>query len=367
MSLFRYNGMWYRYRIRKFVYDKHADLYGSSSERASRLIKSSFSHRNCYLLIILSVALFFISAMYIDITRFNFLSLKIDNAKTIIDQRTSNIATIISISLVVIGFLINNLAIKSPTTYKLLFKKSFLYFTIYFILTTIGCCILISLFRDTLTEFVFTRFVIAASYLVIIVLVFIGILFRKILLFTNEKVIAGMMKDELLHESRLVLRKGLIKKYSAEHYPALFNGSAQKEFHSVSLDDLVGGKVQLASSFDPVEYELKDVNILMLKIYLTIKKRNTADLFYSSLALDEPIDAQKEIIWSNEKPNKSLAKWFLRKSLVIKKIVEPKEEDTYRKEFDQKIVQLAEESKYQNLSLYLDAILNIYELQMKNQ
>ena len=41
--------------------------------------------------------------------------------------------------------------------------------------------------------------------------------------------------------------------------------------------------------------------------------------------------------------------------------------DAYRKEFDEKIVQLAEEGKYQNLENTLQAYIELYDLQMKNQ
>lgn len=367
MNIFRYNDMWYRHRMKKMVYQKHKDLRDSNWKKLFWLLKGVFGHKNCYIPIILGVLIFFLVATQIDISWMNFLELEFNADKAIIDQRTSNIATIISINLVVVGFLINNLAIKSPTTYRLLFQKSFLYFTVYFTLTTIGFCILISLYRDTVSDFVFTRLVIAASYLVIIVLVLIGILFRKILLFTNEKVISAMMKDELLYESRVSLRKVLINKYSTEQYYKLFEAYAEREFQTISLADFLGKNIEEEEFIPQEEYEIIDVNVWLMKIFLKWKKSKTDDIYYTDLSLDMSINKNKEIIWSNDKPNKYFAKWILSKCIVTRKKKETKQVDTYRKEYDQKILQLAEESKYQNLELQLDAILSVYELQMKNK
>ena len=42
----------------------------------------------------------------------------------------------------------------------------------------------------------------------------------------------------------------------------------------------------------------------------------TSDIYFSRLILDEPVSTEKEIIWSNQKPNNKFQKWILRQSLV---------------------------------------------------
>lgn len=122
--------------------NKYFGLYGKAFEKVqkdhSQLLdhgwgtffrKSSdfLSNRNNWYVIFLLVGICFAIPFVLNCEFLNVITISEKTLNILVDQRTTNIATIISISLVVVGFLINNLAVKSPTTYKLLFKKSLLY------------------------------------------------------------------------------------------------------------------------------------------------------------------------------------------------------------------------------------------------
>jgi hypothetical protein len=358
---------WFRYRVIKVLREKHPNLFQSKVKSIIGKIANLFTHKNSWALIGPLIVAYFVVAPYFPVPIAMELELK--NAELIIDQRTSNIAAIVSMSLVVVGFLINNLAVKSPTTYKLLFKNSLLYFTIYMTLSTIGCFMIVSLLRDELSGFVFTRLVIAASYLALTVLFLIGYLFRKIVLFTNEKVIATLLKKELLQEGVKKLRKILIRQYSEEMYPKLFRDFALPEFR-FSLDNIFGANISVADADEMPNVKPRtviDLNIWILCTLIFIKRLFTKDIYFSKVTLEVEMDNNSNIIWSNEKPNGKLFNWLLRRCMRTKKIDEKVDEDEYRKEFDLKIVQLAEEGKYQNLELTLEAYIDLYDLQMTNQ
>jgi len=369
MNIFTYNNAWLKYRVLNKIQTDHKGLFVSKVQIFKNTFRNLFTHKNCWILVLLSVIVCFAIAPFVQVSFFNFLTLNFDSAKIIVDQRASNIATIISISLVVVGFLINNLAVKSPITYKLLFKRSLLYFTIYLTLSTIGCFIMASLLRDTLGEFAFTRIVITGCYLALAILFLIGYLFRKIIHFTNEKMIAGMLKEELLAEGQRKMKAILIKQYSGKLYPTLFKNFATQEFQ-ITLENLLGSNIEFTEVDDVETVEiriLKDVNILVLQFYLWLKSKSTKDIFFTRLVLDEHIEKGKEIIWSNEKPNNKFYKWLLRNSVLTAKVTNAIDTDMYRKEFDQKIIRLAEESKYQNLEITLEAYIELYDLQITNQ
>ncbi|MFN3752568.1 hypothetical protein [Flavobacterium sp.] len=226
-----------------------------------------------------------------------------------------------------------------------------------------------SLLRDTLGEFAFTRIVITGCYLALAILFLIGYLFRKIIHFTNEKMIAGMLKEELLAEGQRKMKAILIKKYSGQLYPTLFKNFATQEFQ-ITLENLLGANIEFTEVDDVETVEiriLKDVNILVLQFYLWLRSKSTKDIFFTRVVLDEHIEKGKEIIWSNEKPNNKFYKWLLRNSVLTAKVTNAIDTDMYRKEFDQKIIQLAEESKYQNLEITLEAYIELYDLQITNQ
>ena len=217
MRFLTYGNASLRCRVRRHIKDKHKEVIKSPVKKTRSFLQWAFTHQSCWIAVVILVGLFFFTAPLINIDAINFLHLEPKNAEIIVDQRTSNIATVISISLVVVGFLINNLAVKSSTTYKLLFRKSYFYFAIYLTLSTIACFIITSLLRDTIGDFAFSRIVIAGTYLTLFILALIGYLFRKIIQFTNEKMIASMLRDELLEEGRKKLNFILMKQYSEKY------------------------------------------------------------------------------------------------------------------------------------------------------
>ena len=302
----------------------------------------------------------------------NCLDFDVALAKSIIDQRTTNIAAITSISLVVVGFLLTNLALKSPLTIKILFKESYLYLTVYLVFSTIICLILLSTFRDTLDPYVFTRTVLAGTYLCILILILIGYLFSNIIRFTDEKHISGLLKKELLNEGKEQLKLLFLKKYSAEIYSDFASKKCTLYIFELSLPNFFSGNftVSKASPDDQENYRiLKDVNLMFLSVFMFIKKLNKKNtLNFKPLKINESFDYNEDMIWTNSNSNSRFEKWFLKKSMIVSKDFEIKKENsTYRNEFDKMIIELAEENKYKKLESTLDAYLDLYKLQILNQ
>lgn len=202
MSLFNNNNIWLRHRAKRKIKKNHTDLFNPIDATLINGFLNFISERKNWFWIFLFVLLCFFIPTCVNFEALNILKIDITTVKGIVDQRTTNLATIISISMVVVGFLINNLAVKSPITYKLLFKKSLLYLTIYLTLSTIFCFIIASTLRDTIPEFQYIRLVLGGTYLCLLILFIIGYLFRKIIHFTSEKEITKMLAKELLNEGK---------------------------------------------------------------------------------------------------------------------------------------------------------------------
>lgn len=119
-----------------------------------------------------------------------------------------------SLTLVVVGFLINNLAVKDPITYRLLFRKAFIYPVTYLILSTVGAFIFVSTLKDQISEYFFVRIVTAGTYLVFLVLFLIGMLFRKVITFANKDVLIEILQGELLNEFKMQFYDIMLNCYS---------------------------------------------------------------------------------------------------------------------------------------------------------
>lgn len=376
MKFHRNNKIWLSHRAEKYIKNNHQGLYNTIFDNVKLTLENNLCGRKNWPTVVLAVLIFFgLSGFNPECLSFlNFLDFDAALAKSIIDQRTTNIAAITSISLVVVGFLLTNLALKSPITIKILFKESYLYFTIYLVFSTIICLILLSSFRDTLNAYTFTRAVLAGTYLCILILILIGYLFSNIIRFTDEKHISGLLKKELLNEAKEELKLLLLKKYSAEIYKDFASKNCAPYIFELSLTNLLSANITVSKSTggdgDQENYRiLKDVNLMFLALYIFIKKLNKKNVLnFKPLTINESFNYNDDMIWSNSKTNSRFEKWFLKNCMVVSKDFKIKtEKNTYRNEFDKMIIELAEENKYRKLESTLDAYLDLYKLQMINQ
>jgi hypothetical protein len=98
---------WLRGRVKKVLHQEHAELFMPWWKQISSRIFEFCLHKDRWWLVAAIVSLCFYLSMFIPIEKVPFLFITQETAKILVDQRASNIATIISITLVVVGFLIN--------------------------------------------------------------------------------------------------------------------------------------------------------------------------------------------------------------------------------------------------------------------
>lgn len=374
MKFIRYSNIWLLHRSEKHIRKQHKELYLPFFICHMTACIDHFCKRNNWLSVFLLVLAFFGASRYLNFEILNFLDFDSNLAKAVVDQRTTNIAAIISMSLVVVGFLITNLASKSPITLKLLFKESRLYFTLYLTFSTISCFIILSTFRETLDDFVFTRAVLAGTYLCIIILIVIGYLFRKIIYFTDDKHIAKMLKKELLNEAKEKLKLQLLKKYSREIYIRFASRRCTQYEFQINLPLLLSPNFTVTAANNEAEEtevyrELKNVNLLLLKFYIYMQKRKKENtVSFKSVSLNETFNYNEDLLWVNDRKNSKLSKWFLKFCLLTERDNAKKAAlNAYRNEFDKMILESAQENKYGKLEVTLEAYLDLYKLQMKHQ
>lgn len=202
MGIFN-NKNWISKRVNSYLKMNHKSLYEPFHKNFLITTFNFLSEKEQWWFVLLFVLSVFGIGSFITFESLQFITLTSETSKILVDQRTTNVATIISITLVVVGFLINNLAVKSEITYKLLFKSSFLYPTIYLTLSTIGSFIIVSTIRDTsIPNFNYSNAVIAGTFLVFLILLLIGFLFRTIIQFTNDREIANLLHRQFIKEAK---------------------------------------------------------------------------------------------------------------------------------------------------------------------
>jgi hypothetical protein len=375
MAFFRSNNNWLRFRVKYRIRNNHPDLFEPNLKSTLNKFKDFISAKEQWWIILSTVILIFAICPLLSFHPIDFVKISDETARQLVDQRTTNIATIISITLVVVGFLINNLAVKSSLTYRLLFKKSLLFPTIYLTLSTIACFIITSTLRDTTMQyFDFSGTVLAGTYLVFVILFLIGFLFRTIIQFTNEKRIATMLHDQLMKEAKINMKENLIRKYSGEEYLNTVKLAGAQMYSFADLSDLIAGIEAIESPTDEIKaiqpsyMILYDINLTKIKRFIERKRKKSEKVLFRKLEINTLTTEKDNFIWDKEISNSKKNKNYLKGTLELRNPPSVEQDSmACKKYFENKIEEMSEESKYKSLLPILESYLQLYELQMKNQ
>lgn len=301
------------------IKEHHSELLVSIKQTNTTAYLNFLISRNSWILIVpFSMVVLFVLPV-LDVEFLNLIELSSDSAKIIIDQRVANIAVIISITMVIVGFLINNLAIKDAYVYSLLFKHSFLYPIIFFILSVIGCMFLISLMRDIMSlnsMRYFANVTIAATYLAIMILGLIGFLFTKIVNFTDREKINKLVEKELLKEIESTIYTTLIQKYSR----AIFDIFMKKK--NVSRIFSHGSPIYFGEKKINEEFEIADIDLPILDRLTTTKISELVEYYnlrYYLVGLNEKLSITNNSYFEIEEDKISRKTNSILKSALKKK------------------------------------------------
>jgi hypothetical protein len=334
-----------------------------------KFLQNFVSESDQWWFVVLLVLMLFSISPIINFHFLNFIKIDYKTATLIVDQRTTNIAAIISITLVVVGFILNNLAVKSPLVYGLLFKKSLLYPIIYLTLSVIGVFIAISTLRDTLSPFVFTRLVLAGTYFSILILILIASLFRKILFFSNEKEIEKMLNEELINEAKENTKRYITEKYSEKIFTSIMQEKGAKEYdwsyswnHSTQIN-IAENEDTIQSKKKPKELLVYDLNLETFSNFIENKKDDGTILF-KKLSLEKIVNNTDDFVWSENSTNTKQEKTKLLRGLVFKNITKKLKDDyALRKFYDEKFEKLSELDNHRSMEQVLESYLKLYEIQ----
>ena len=204
-------------QITDFAKEKFRDVFPRDIHRLFISFKNKISSKHSWRIVIWIPFLLFIIGQLFHPGFLQFIPLPKETAMIIIDQRTTNLATIFSITLVVIGWLITNISIKEAISYNLLFKKTYIYPIFYYIIALIGCMMLCSLFRHW--EMLNIRdAIISITYMILFALVCITFLFVRLIKVVGQNFFYIALESEIMKEIKSKAKKAIIFKKSNSLY-----------------------------------------------------------------------------------------------------------------------------------------------------
>lgn len=280
-----------------------------------------------------------------------FIVLDWETVKLLIESRITTIVTIISMTLAVTGLLLSNLAIKNNLTYELMFRRSGLYFIIYFALSSIIILISISMLRNTLDPVVFGRLVLAAGYICLLVIFGIGFLFRIIVEFTTPKSIEAHLRKALFEEYKANLCYDLLKNYSLDEFRFIMEKANIKELSTLE-------RLHAESQNKDEEMFIEDIRLDVLKKIIRTVEQPSA-VSYILIGIN-----------THTKHHKSFLNLIDSSTLSSCLVLQPSKgrnsiERQYFKYFSDKLDEYSKEGKHERVAEILDIFVEMYGIEFR--
>lgn len=366
MQLLRNDNNWLRYRTLKKLKQLHPDLlrHEGLGNTFRRKLRSANSYWSIFFIVLTFLAIAGLSGLYLNQI---FDSLFEPDSKTVIDSRLSNIIVSMSITLVVVGFLMNNLAVKESISYKVLFTHSYLYPIIYFTLITIGCLILVTSLSKIFCPKILDGVAIASVALTVIILFLIATLFRKIIRFTDHNTIALLMGEELLFILTKELKELWIRNISQQLFRSQMTayGLTEKGLTNLLLNLYNQPQGSNTDKTSEPQKEISDINLTKILQFVQRKQTSSPNLEFLPLAIGTHYGSSDNYIFDplNKNATKETAK--LENYLILKTPVED-EYSSFMRYFNEKVINAIKQQDSLTLRKYLDTYLKVYELKMNH-
>lgn len=150
--------------------------------------------------------------IYFDVPFLHFIPIKATTAIELLEQRTGQLATLVSLALVVAGFLMNVMAGKNKLTTETLIRNSRIFPITVFSLSVVAYLIVLSTFRDVwvINPTRFNNLFLAGSYMALGVIGLIGFLFWKTINFLDNDMIQKIIRNQFTSELEEISREYLI-------------------------------------------------------------------------------------------------------------------------------------------------------------
>jgi hypothetical protein len=379
MSIRRENDNWMRFRTDNKIYYRHAEMNSALfRNKWFNWLDRQLQPNRWYISVIAAISLYILIACIINLNHLAY-SFTDDDKKMrdfgkFVDDRASNLASVVSISMAVIAFLVSNIAIKELYAVKLLFRRTKLIAVIIFALTTLGIFVLVSADRFTyVAKDQYNNVALASAIMLVIVLVLIGFLFVKIIDFVDPAKIDAFINDQLQIDSFKLIKFGLQRQYSLEYYQQVMRQAGVKPYNlsDVFSPSTLSSIMSLINNSDdktvdvPLRY-VTDLDLIDLRDYL--HERKNEELVYQTIYLGLGIESSDSYVFALGKENSEKDKQRLNGIIrTISSFEKTPVLTEVRKHHDEKIVSLAESGKNKDLERVLIGIETLYKLQFEHK
>jgi hypothetical protein len=284
--------------------------------------------------------------------------LSYNEAVAIIDLRLNVLATIVGSVLIVIGFLVNNLAEKTNISFQILFRITYLFPIVFFSLSTLGYFLVISYLRSTINPYYFVQIIIFMLVMFILIIILIGFLFKNLISIVDPIFLINRYKKTINILSTRIILDEIVSIISLRLYQKRLQEINLNEIDTLDIHKTFSLKYYVIS-IDKRSFFLKDIRTNALSKFLEKIKKKHKDLNIEYMPLGINIILNyNQTLFSIEKNVRIEGQRFLKYFKFKDK------EPEYFKQFSSLVSSLNEKVRYasnNNNKKNLDNLLPILE------
>lgn len=206
-----------RKQVNAFASNTFPEVFHNGADRIIPKLLNKINSKGWGLIVVPITLSVLIMGLLIRPSWLQFFHVSTDTARIIVDQRLTNLATIFSISLVVVGWLITNISVKESISYQLLFKRTYLYPIFYYIISLLGGLMLFSMLRHE-SYIDMGSIVVTGTYLIIIALALIVFLFVRLINVVDTAFFYEALERQVLQEVNYITKDLIIQRKSEKIY-----------------------------------------------------------------------------------------------------------------------------------------------------
>ncbi len=364
----------------KFSRETFPELFMAWPKVIYTYLKDRFNTTIGGLLIVPATILSFLCGQFFHPSFLEVICIPEITAHAIIDQRTANLATIFSITLVVIGWLLTHISIKESISFQMLFKHTYLYPIFYFIISLIGCMMIFSLLRHE--ELInMGNIVIAGTLLILFALVLIVFLFVRLIKVVDvnfyyvslEKqvmvAVFKMARSEIMERKSLKLYKSFCEKLGFRDGIQFMTDLTQHTNININQqrENMSLSKESNPINFPVINKRVKDVNLCCISYALRNVSINN-NSYYRPLHLDIGIHQNYNPFYLAGKPEINRGKLLqIKRAFKLRKPLSSvyNNRDEYLSRLHERFLKDVKESKEENIEKALAIYAKIYDLENK--
>lgn len=215
--LMRMNNNWLYYRTYKELQKTNPELFLPIWKLWwKKRTEYVFSMQGWWIMVLVAFSPFWVTCLAPPFLRF--IPIEAETARELLEQRAGQLATLVSLALVVAGFLMNVMAGKNKLTTETLIKNSRIFPITVFSLGVVAYLIALSTFRDVWINNPsrFNDLFLAGSYMALGVMGLIGFLFFRVLSYIDSDLVKEINEKSIEKKLRAISRSKYLIKESHE-------------------------------------------------------------------------------------------------------------------------------------------------------